>query len=168
MLGLFAGRLTTDFGLRVSAYFEELARVAATLQAMAEQQQTGVPFEEQQMAFLNDAVRSQEEGCGWPITYHGWYGSLLFDRTTDEMNPTIADVHTFPGGAIPPEVLHVATGLPRLVVITRDSCDGPRAYAGVVSAYHEVVTNLDRLTDEAWAPMAASAEDVDWMGAILP
>jgi hypothetical protein len=84
------------------------------------------------------------------------------------MDPTIADVHTDPGGNTPPAVLHVATGLPRLMVMTADTCEGPRAYAGVAFSYHEVVTGLDRLTDEDWAEMARGAGDVPWMQSILP
>ena len=38
-------------------------------------------------------------------------------------------------------MLHVATGLPRLMVVTIDTCDGPHAHAGLAFAYHEVVTS---------------------------
>jgi hypothetical protein len=58
------------------------------------------------------------------------------------------------------------------MVVTVDSCDGPRAYAGVASAYHEVVTGLDRLTDSEWAEQLTSRDkkpkDVAWMTPILP
>jgi hypothetical protein len=84
------------------------------------------------------------------------------------MNPAIADVHTSPGGDAPPAVLHVATGFPRLMVVTVDSCTGPHAYAGLAFSYHEVVTDLDRLTDGDWYEMAPSARDVPWMQPILP
>lgn len=65
-------------------------------------------------------------------------------------------------------VLHVGTGWPRLMVMTVDTCAGPRAYAGVVSSYHEVVTkDLERLTDQTWArrfpPDQPGPEDVPWM-----
>jgi hypothetical protein len=39
------------------------------------------------------------------------------------MDPTIADVHTDPGGVRPAKVLHVATGLPRMMVVTANSCE---------------------------------------------
>ena len=49
-------------------------------------------------------------------------------------------------------MLHVATGLPRLMYVTVDGCNGPRAYAGVVSSYFEKTTgNLQRLTDMDWS-----------------
>lgn len=165
--GLLPEGSTSYLVQRIRDYFDDLAEVTATLRNMAEQERTGMPFNAEQMAFLNDAVRSHVEGCGGPETFEGWYARLLFSPSSDDMDPTIADVHTFPGGAAPPQVLHVATGFPRLLVVTVDTCAGPRAYAGVASAYHEVVTGLDRLTDQEWAPMAMIAADVDWMKPVL-
>jgi hypothetical protein len=38
-----------------------------------------------------------------------------------------------------------------MMVVTVDSCQGPRAYAGVVSTYSELLEDgLNRLTDEEW------------------
>lgn len=56
----------------------------------------------------------------------------------------------------------------RQLVVTAHSCEGPRAYVGVASAYHELVTGLDRLSDSDWAPMARTAKGVAWMEPILP
>jgi hypothetical protein len=147
-------------------YFMELESVSNILRDMADQQQKGVPFNAAQMAFVNDAVKSSIQGCGGPPTYSGWFARLLFN-STDTMAPTIADVHTDPGGDHEPQVLHVGAGLPRLMVVTIDTCMGPRAYAGVAYAYHEVVTGLDRMTDEEWAPKAPAAADVPWMASVL-
>lgn len=100
-----------------------------------------------------EAFDALVRGYGGPPVYSGWYVRLLYNPT-GTMRPTIADVHTSPGGEDlgPPRVLHVATGLPRLMVVTIDTCQGPRAYAGLAYAYHEVKTmSLDRLTDETWA-----------------
>jgi hypothetical protein len=63
-------------------------------------------------------------------------------------------------------VLHVATGSPRLMVVTIDTCTGPRAYAGVASAYHEkVTTDYQRLNDQDWAAEIAQTPpaDVPWL-----
>jgi hypothetical protein len=60
----------------------------------------------------------------------------------------------------------VGTGLPRLMVLTVDSCEGPHAYLGLVSAYHEhLADGLVRLTDDQWASMMYSSPppDVPWM-----
>jgi hypothetical protein len=47
---------------------------------------------------------------------------LLF-APSGSMEPTIADMHTSPGGADlgDPKVLYVATGMPRLMVVTIDT-----------------------------------------------
>ncbi|MDD9941230.1 MAG: DUF3160 domain-containing protein [Myxococcales bacterium] len=169
IMDLLEERVDPALTSRIRAYFEEVVRVAVALQGMAEHQRTGMPFDAQQMAFLNDAVDSHSGGCGAPDTITGWYARLLFDRTVEDMKPVVADVHTAPPlGTAPGLVLHVATGWPRLLVVTRDSCDGPRAYAGLASAYHEVVTGLDRLTDREWEPMSLDAPLEPWMTPILP
>jgi DUF971 family protein len=159
---------SSGLAARVKVYFDELATVCTMLRDMAQQERSGAPFDAAQLAFLNDAVKTSGGVCGGPETYTGWYARLLFDKTDEDMEPTIADVHTDPGGNRPAKVLHVGTGLPRLLVVTANTCEGPRAYVGVASAYHEVITGLDRLTDSTWAPMANSAADVPWMTPILP
>jgi hypothetical protein len=92
--------------------------------------------------------------CDGTILGHtGWYADLHFEpKQAVEEDPVITDVHTDIGGDLPvprlPSVLHVGTGIPRRIIVTVDSCQGPRAYAGVVSAYHELLEeNLTRLTD---------------------
>ena len=154
----------------VRSYFAELADISGTLKEMAEYQRTGMPFTAEHMAFLNDAVRSSQEGCGGPPVYSGWYARLAFYETDAEYDPTIADVHTNPGTpSVPASVLHVGTGEPRLMVVTVDTCAGPRAYIGVASSYFEVIVEgLDRLTDEEWSPMAPQAADVPWLAPVLP
>ena len=64
----------------------------------------------------------------------------------------------------------MGTGYPRLMVTTVDTCQGPRAYAGVTFAYHEHVTkNLERLNDEQWLTQvnAKTPVDVPWMSPII-
>ena len=81
----------------------------------------------------------------------------------------IADVHTQPtdeGGSMVGKVLHVGTGMPRLMVVTVNTCVGPRAYAGLASSYFEKITsNFERLDDEAWSSLiqAKTPADVPWM-----
>jgi hypothetical protein len=58
------------------------------------------------------------------------------------------------------------------MVTTVDTCMGPRAYVGVVYAYHEqTTTNYERLTDETWeARFREGAErpaDVPWLSPVL-
>jgi hypothetical protein len=152
----------------ITSYFDELFSVANILRDMAEQQQKGIPFNEAQMAFVNDAVKAKGGTCGGPTNFTGWYARLLLGKDDGGMEPTIADVHTDPGGTRPAHVLHVATGLPRLIVLTVNSCNGPRAYAGVSYSFHEVMTDgLVRLNDQEWETKAPGAADVPWMDPLL-
>jgi hypothetical protein len=154
---------------QIPAYFKKLGETSKTLQAMAEHERTGAPFTAEQMAFINEAVAVQY-GCGDPDGASGWYADLFFDGYSSvHLDPTIADVHTQPtdeAGNTVGRVLHVGTGMPRLMVVTIDTCAGPRAYAGLASSYFERITeNFERLDDETWATelKAATPADVPWM-----
>src|SRR5690606_218267 len=158
----------------VADYFTNLHSSMTMLAEMAESQRSGTEFTEAQMAFINDAVRveTQSVGCTTMPVPDGWLADLyLKPDDSIEFDPTIADVHTQPAdevGNIVGKVLHVATGYPRLMVTTVDTCQGPRAYVGVVFAYHEKVTdNFKRFTDEEWSPLAEDADEVPWMTSVL-
>ena len=153
----------------------ETQTIAANLEAMAENQLTGAEHSAELLDFINDAVNWEETGgCGGPAltNLQGWYLRLhLAQYDALELDPTIADVHT-DGEHM--RVLHVATGMPRLMVVTANTCSGPRAYAGVAFSYGEVVTDdLKRLTDEEWlAKISAQGSqepfpDVAWMSPVL-
>lgn len=159
-----------------SQYFNSLATSASLLGQMAEQQKTGEPFSASQLAFINDAVRIdvEEQGCTEQEIPDGWYADLFYRREKSvEQDLTIADVHTQPAdanGTIVGKVLHVATGLPRLMALTVDTCTGPRAYAGMAFAYHERITeDFDRLTDDRWTASVESTPpaDVPWVTPIV-
>jgi len=98
----------------------------------------------------------------------GWYPQLFLTKAdAQKVDPTIADVHTDPANSA---VLHVATGLPRLMYVTVDGCNGPRAYAGVVSSYFEkTTTGLQRLTDQEWSTQIRSTPpaDVSWVANLV-
>jgi hypothetical protein len=56
------------------------------------------------------------------------------------------------------------------MVVTTDTCGGPRAYVGLASAYFERVTEgFVRLTDREWASsiQAGAPADVAWMADIV-
>lgn len=163
----------SSLGTHVQAYFENLSFVAATLGKMAENQRSGAPHSAEQMAFINDAV-VVNEGCGDPFFESGWYKKLFYDASRGlKLDPIVADVHTQPtdpGGAMVGNVLHVGTGMPRLMVVTVDTCTGPRAYAGLVSSYFQHLTsNFERLTDEEWSAkiQAQTPPEVPWMKDIV-
>ena len=159
------------------SYYTKLGATLTTLEGMAKNQREGTPFSAEQMAFVNHAVRivKSNEGCTTIDVPDGWLSDLYLDPLTSiAAAPTIADVHTQPGdesGNIVGKVLHVATGYPRLMVTTVDTCQGPRAYAGVTFAYHERVTkDYQRLNDEEWSALlerGTQLEDVPWLAPVL-
>jgi hypothetical protein len=161
-------------GERITSYFTALRRIAGTLGEMAELQRSGMPHSAAHVAFINQAIRVEAGGSG-PPWQTGWYKDLFFNPEGGlELDPTIADVHTDPGGVYPigrdPSVLHVGTGLPRPMVVSVDTCDGPRAYAGIVFAYHEhLEPGFSRLTDEEWLQKLQSTppDDVPWLAPVL-
>lgn len=157
---------------RMSSYFDELITVSTTLAEMAESQRSGTPFSDAQMAFINETVVIHD-GCGEPSSA-GWYSRLFYHNYSSvEFDPTIADVHTQPtdaAGNPVGRVLHVGTGSARLMVVTADTCNGPRAYVGLASSYFEKITDdYERLNDEDWADQLYSnpPEDVEWMQDIV-
>ena len=107
-------------------------------------------------------------GCAQQTVPTGWYvGLFLVQSDAQTVDPTIADVHTDAADA---QVLHVATGMPRLMYVTADGCNGPRAYAGVVSSYFEKTTDaFQRLTDMDWSSqiMQTPPADVGWMAPLV-
>ncbi len=159
----------------IVGYFDRLRQVSGILRAMAEHQKTGTPHTAEHLAFINRAVNVDLIGCGGPPGISGWYADLFFDPgAAAEFDPTIADVHTQStdeAGAPVGKVLHVGTGYARLMVMTAETCAGPRAYAGVVSSYHELVTeNFQRLTDADWASRFGSGQsppDVPWLADVI-
>lgn len=153
-------------------YFALLGTVATTLKGMAEDQAAGTPFSAEQMAFINEAVRVQRI-CGGAVAT-GWYPRLLFNAgDATDYHPSIADVHTAPtdeAGNPIGNVLHVGTGYARLMVVTANTCEGPKAYAGLASSYFETVTeNLQRLDDPTWATLLDKTPpaDVPWIAPLI-
>ncbi|WP_437731630.1 DUF3160 domain-containing protein [Sorangium sp. So ce1335] len=154
---------------RVPAYFSRLHEVATLLGEMAANERAGVPLTQEHLDFINQAVRIQM-GCGSPEGAEGWYAQLFFNVLEGvKQDPTIADVHTQPTdevGTPVGRVLHVGTGLPRLMVVTADPCGTPRAFVGLASSYFEKITeDFERMTDEEWAGSIKETrpDDVAWM-----
>lgn len=161
---------------RIDDYFTILSAVATTLREMAEQQLERIPFSEQQLAFINDAVvmSSVDMVCAMVDVPSGWYTQLFFEADdSSKYDPVIADVHTQPadeGGIEVGRVLHVATGKPRMMVLTIETNTGPYAYLGPVFSYFEEITeNWKRYTDEQWKAKVSSAtpEDVPWLSDLV-
>lgn len=154
-------------------HFQHVASVAQTLREMAEHELSGTELTPEMLSFINQAV-VLDGGCGDPSLVGGWYYQLFFNAdTAPDFDPTVVDVHTQPTDETGTEVgrvLHVATGMPRLMVVAVDTCSGPRAYAGLASSYFEKTTEqFERLTDEGWAESIrhANPTDVSWMSDIV-
>lgn len=167
----------SKLGGEVAGYFASLRQIATLLGDMAGQELSGTPFDAEQMAFVNQAINVGINCDGTILGHDGWYSRMFFDPIQAvELDPTIADVHTDIGGDLPvsrpPSVLHVGTGLPRPIVITVNSCSGPRAYAGLVFAFHQFSQEgLVRLTDEEWKQRLLSPStpvpEVEWLEPVL-
>jgi len=147
----------------LSTYLEGLQSVAEQLRDMAERELRGEPFTAEQLAWVNQAITIEPYGCDGDETATGWYGGLHFDAPSSaEEDPVVADVHTQPtdeSGALVGRVLHVGTGRPRMMIVTVDTCDGPRAYVGPVSTFHQRVTeDFERYTDDEWSEIVQRGE----------
>lgn len=173
--GLPAGAAPLSDSIR--SWAEVFGQVMAKLSQMADNQVTGTPHSEELMAFINDAVKWDEESvCGGPsyTNLGGWYLDLYLDEYAGiTFDPTVADVHTQPTDAAGNDVgrvLHVGTGRPRLMVMTAETCQGPRAYAGLAYAYGEHITDgWQRLNDQEWLEVVVTSPfpDPEWMGPLL-
>ena len=172
-------RFVSEIGLEAESsparYFTRLAEAMAILRDMAAHQRTGAPHSPEHIEFINRAIRTKSAGggCG-PYTTasdaDGWYADLFLEPADKvAYDPNVADVHTQPAdenGAPVGRVLHAGTGQPRLMVVTVETCSGPKAYAGLATSYFErITTDFHRLTDEEWAQelVTATPEDVPWM-----
>ncbi|QSQ18923.1 DUF3160 domain-containing protein [Pyxidicoccus parkwayensis] len=157
---------------RLVNYFERLGEVSFILREIAEREQQGQEMTAEQLDFMNHAVsfNGKEVGCDGSEHWEpgGWYADLYFN--TGEVlthRAVVADVHTQPtdeaGGAVG-KVLHVGTGMPRLMTVTLDTGSGPRTYQGFVSTYLEETTrDFQRLNDEEWEHTLGARQDVPWM-----
>jgi hypothetical protein len=167
----------SELKTNAQAWVANFKAVTSNLQTMAENQQTGTPHSAELMAFINDAVKWNETSlCGGVSRTNltGWYLKLFL--TPDDgfdFDPVVADVHTQPtdeAGNDVGRILHVGTGRPRLMIVTTETCQGPRAYAGLAFSYGEfVMDQWTRLNDQAWEAKINKEPypDAEWMSGVL-
>jgi hypothetical protein len=162
---------------RATSFYRSLGVAARTLGHIAVEQAAGQQPSRAELDYVNHAVAEDPppppRGCGGgrPRAVHGWYVDLFYGFDALEPSPTIADVHTQPtdaGGNPVGRVLHVGTGLPRLLVV---NLDGRRVFTGLVSDYEESITEgFRRMNDDDWLRMilASPPRSVAWMRDITP
>ncbi len=159
------------------AWVTNFKSVTRNLQKMAENQISGAAHSQELLDFINDAVKWDESFmCGGVSRTNlaGWYLKLYLNQDPGfEFAPVVADVHTQPtdeAGNDVGRILHVGTGAPRLMIVTAETCNGPRAYVGLASSYGELITEKwKRLNDADWEATITKAPfpDVAWMSGIL-
>jgi hypothetical protein len=142
--------------LKISTHFDALLEVSGELKKLSLQQQRGERPTTEQLHFVNRMLFLKEPEMCRPREADGWLISLYGDKSDwGRALPVIADVHTQDtdehGGQVG-RVLHVATGYPRLLVLTVDDAKGSsRAFFGLSSSYFELVTErYHRLDDVSW------------------
>lgn len=148
-----------DASAHMVAFFDRMASTMATLGAIAQRERADQPLSADDLAFLNHmvAMESKPIGCTVEQVPSGWYAELYYAPAWVLVHqPVVADVHTQPTdleGIPVGKVLHVGTGLPRMLIVTVAHDHGAHAqtYRGFVSSYGETVTDhFQRLTDEDW------------------
>ena len=122
---------------------------------------TGWTLEEKHGAPLDDVFRLAPQSAPGPEPAGGKLGTARPEYT--------ALLERRDGQVI--AIRHVmGTALPRMMVVTVENCQGARAYAGLVSSYHERVTQgYQRLTDQEWSNSLYSSPpaDVPWLAPLL-
>lgn len=166
--------LGEEMGERIADYFEALAQSAAILGQMAEHQRTGTAHSEEHLAFINQAVTVDVNCDGTILGHTGWYADMHFEALEAvKQDPIITDVHTDIGGdlpvARPASVLHVGNHLPRPLIVTVDTCSGPRAYVGVASVFQQkLVEGTNRMTDQEWSSAIYETDETPaWLKPVL-
>ena len=143
----------------IDHYFDGMAKTMARLGTIAERERANKPMTDDDLQFIDHMVSLDGRSivCSTTIDPKGWYAELFFDQKEALWHtPIIADVHTQPTdevGTMVGHVLHVGTGMPRLMAITikHDGGAHTQTYRGLVSSYGELITdNFQRLTDEDW------------------
>ncbi|MGH9885503.1 MAG: DUF3160 domain-containing protein, partial [bacterium] len=140
-------------------FFDAMAATMAQLRHIAERERANQPLEADDLDFLNHMVSldGKAVGCTTVNEAAGWYGHLYYDRSHAlEHEPVIVDIHTQVTDDDADQlgrVLHVATALPRMMVVTlaHDGGQHTQTYRGFVSTYQEKTTDhFQRITDEEW------------------
>lgn len=166
-LGAMAGRVQAAVAAlppdprleHVGRYLEGMTRTMQRLETIAKHERANEPMTEDDLQWIDHMVSldGRNAVCTTTIDPKGWYAELYYEQKTALWHdPVVADVHTQPtdeAGNMVGKVLHVGTGLPRMMAITirHDGGQHTQTYRGLVSSYYELVTgSFERLTDQEW------------------
>ena len=168
-------------GSELTLYFPKLREVMQKLQALAQKELDGQPFDDAEKEWLKRMLFI--DGMSGAPPFSGWYSDLFYrleqspEHQYEGDDYLVADVHTQPTdefGALVGNVLHVGVGKVNLGVFLADSPSdnwAPMAYVGAVMSYYEEITsNFDRLTDERWAEKVTGGNlpaRPDWVNVYL-
>ncbi|MFB6317186.1 DUF3160 domain-containing protein [Saccharicrinis sp. FJH54] len=158
-LFLSADRLGTD---KYETFWTGFATVADELLNISLKEVNGEAFSEEQVQFLQQALRVVQYGvCGEPPTYDGWMLNLFWnvDEASQE-DFTVADVHTQPTdelGNMVGKVLHTGVGRFNMGVFIAPAPANeykPTLFCGPVISYYQFITdNFVRKNDNEWSDM---------------
>lgn len=138
----------------MTAYFARLMETSTLLGEIASRQVEGLPLTPEQLRFINQAVTLRpRESCA-PLEADGWFPMLYREAHAGTVpGYPVTAVHTSDlddSGKMVGNVLHVGTGAPRFMVMTVSTPNGPRAYAGLVSSFHERITHNYESLGGSW------------------
>jgi hypothetical protein len=151
--------------LTPSQFFERFAKTMDRLEAIARKELAARPLDADEKKFLKDVIDQKVHyGCGGPPTYSftGWYPQLIYGHDPLKREPTVADVHTVPGGG----VLEEGVGDARYMVIAVDNRGDHAVYVGPTSSYYEF-TSRTRLNDAEWTTRIGSTAAPAFTGAFV-
>lgn len=143
---------------RQVAFFEEMSRTMMQLEQISRHELKGLRLTEAEQDFLRSAFDDSARmkfGSSSKKDFSGWYCKLFYERHQSALDweplvskPIVADVHTNVDGN---EVLEVATGDVRLMVLAVEGEQESTLFVGPVFSYYEFWQPAQqRLTDQAW------------------
>ncbi|MBN2340351.1 MAG: DUF3160 domain-containing protein [Deltaproteobacteria bacterium] len=143
-------------GYEMDSFFTHFEETLARLKTISEQELAGEAVSGDDLLFINEMMKMQEDTYTGERLYDGWYPRLYWtpyyrseysaESGTDE--PLVADVYTDMNSK---QVLEVATGHPGILFVVMEMNGERVLYSGAVSSFYEfTVSAEDRLNDTDW------------------
>lgn len=148
-------------------FWNRFASITDTLLNLVLKEVNGEPFSEEQINFIQQALRVKNYGiCGAPPEFDGWLPKLFWKKSdASEADFTVVDVHTQPTdevGNMVGKVLHTGVGRFNMGVFIAPSPSNkykPTLYCGPTFSYYQFETeNFERKNDKEWEEMLYSKD----------